>query len=165
MSDCYDILGVSKEFSDNELKRAYHKRAFKNHPDKNKGNPQALEVFKKSTEAYEILSDKEKREEYDKYGKINRTVANPTSIFDELFGVFAGDIFSQRIFSNNMISDNYESSHVIIDGDQKITKKKVHTPSGVRTTEYRETITHEAPTNIDILRSMSRLGLHSGRGI
>ena len=61
MSDYYDILGVSRDFSDSELKKAYHRIALKNHPDKNKDNPEALELFKKATEAYETLSNEGKR--------------------------------------------------------------------------------------------------------
>ena len=171
MSDYYDILGVSKECSDSELKKAYHKIALKNHPDKNKDNKDALETFKRATEAYETLSNKEKRERYDMYGSKGSDVGsiNHMNIFEELFGhsMFQGGLFSQRMFTSDMpmISSSFESTSVTINGNEKITRKTVHTPSGVRTTEYREQIKHDAPTNRDILNNMSRLGLHSGRGL
>ena len=89
------------------------------------------------------------------------------SIFEELFGggIFSNGFFSQRLFTPEMpmISGNFESTSVIINGNEKITRKTVHTPSGVRTTEIRETL-NESPTNVDILRNMSRLGLHSRGG-
>lgn len=171
MSEYYDILGVSKECSDSELKKAYHKIALKNHPDKNKDNKDALETFKRATEAYETLSNKEKRERYDMYGRKESDVGsiNHMNIFEELFGhnIFQGGLFSQRMFTSDMpmISSSFESTSVTINGNEKITRKTVHTPSGVRTTEYREKIKHDAPTNRDILNNMSRLGLHSGRGL
>lgn len=64
----YDLLGVSPEASENELKKGYRKMALKYHPDKNKDNKSASEKFKEVSEAYEVLSDKEKREIYDTYG-------------------------------------------------------------------------------------------------
>lgn len=170
MSDYYEILGVSRECSDNELKKAYHKIALRNHPDKNKDNSEALEIFKKATEAYEILSNKEKRERYDLYGNTDKNIGNINhmSIFEELFGgnIFSNGLFGQNLFTSDMpmISSNFESTSVIINGNEKITRKTVHTPSGVRTTEIRE-ILNESPTNVDILRNMSRLGLHSRGGI
>lgn len=66
--DYYDILGVSKNASQDEIKKAYRKLAMKNHPDKNRGNKQAEETFKKGSEAYEVLSDEQKRSLYDQYG-------------------------------------------------------------------------------------------------
>ena len=168
MGDYYEILGVKKECSESELKKAYHKIALKNHPDKNTENPSALEVFKKATEAYEILSNKDKRERYDMYGNTDNNIGNINhmNIFEELFGggIFSGGLFSQRMFTPDMpmISSNFESTSVIINGNEKITRKTVHTPSGVRTTEFRESINNDAPTNVDILRNMSRLGFHSG---
>jgi molecular chaperone DnaJ len=67
--DYYDILGVKKNASDDELKKAYRGLAKKFHPDKNKGNKEAENKFKEVSEAYAVLSDTEKREQYDRLGK------------------------------------------------------------------------------------------------
>ena len=61
----YEVLGIQKTASDNEIKKAYHKLAIIWHPDKNK-NPKATDIFKRIAEAYETLSDKTRREEYDR---------------------------------------------------------------------------------------------------
>ena len=62
--DYYEVLGIQKSASDAEIKKAYRKMAKKYHPDMNKDNPQAEELFKEVTEAYNVLSDKEKRKLY-----------------------------------------------------------------------------------------------------
>lgn len=66
--DYYEILGVSKNASDDEIKKAYRKLAFKYHPDKNPGDKEAEAKFKEATEANEVLSDKQKRARYDQFG-------------------------------------------------------------------------------------------------
>ena len=66
--DFYDILGISKGASAAEIKKAYRKKAIEYHPDKNPGDAKAEELFKKSAEAYEILSDPNKKAKYDQYG-------------------------------------------------------------------------------------------------
>lgn len=68
MEDLYNILGVSKEASQSEIKSAYRKLAVKYHPDKNPGDKAAEEKFKSITAAYEVLSDETKRRQYDYYG-------------------------------------------------------------------------------------------------
>lgn len=65
----YDLLGVSKSATSDEIKKAYRKKAVQYHPDKNKDNKQAEEKFKAINEAYEVLSDTKKREMYDRFGK------------------------------------------------------------------------------------------------
>src|SRR3989338_3219086 len=66
--DYYEVLGVNRDASDEEIKKAYRKLAMKHHPDRNPDNPKAEEHFKEAKEAYETLSDGQKRAAYDQYG-------------------------------------------------------------------------------------------------
>ena len=66
--DYYDILGVGKSASADEIKKAYRKMAIKFHPDKNPDDKKAEENFKEAAEAYEVLSNEDKRARYDRFG-------------------------------------------------------------------------------------------------
>ncbi len=66
--DYYEVLGVKKDASDDEIKKAFRKLAIKYHPDKNPGNKEAEAKFKEANEAYSVLSDKTKRQRYDQFG-------------------------------------------------------------------------------------------------
>lgn len=94
----YDILGVSKTATQDEIKKAYRKIAIKYHPDKNQGNKEAEEKFKEASEAYSVLGDEEKRKEYDNpatnanfssgfnYGDFNFSHMNVDDILNSFFG-------------------------------------------------------------------------------
>ena len=69
MADYYDILELSRNASQDEIKKAYRKKALKFHPDKNPGDSTAEKKFKEISEAYEVLSDEQKRQMYDRFGK------------------------------------------------------------------------------------------------
>ena len=90
--DYYKILGVSKSASDKEIKKAYRKQALKYHPDTNKGDKGAEEKFKDVSEAYAVLSDAEKRKQYDMFGAdgFNRRYSQEdifrTINFEDIFG-------------------------------------------------------------------------------
>ena len=66
--DYYEVLGLKKGASENDIKRAYKRLASKHHPDKNQGSKEAEEKFKEINEAYEVLGDDQKRAAYDQYG-------------------------------------------------------------------------------------------------
>jgi len=66
--DYYDILGVTKSSSADEIKKAYRKLAIKFHPDKNPGDKQAEDNFKEAAEAYDVLSNEDKKRKYDQFG-------------------------------------------------------------------------------------------------
>src|SRR5581483_3053295 len=87
----YDTLGVAKNASADELKKAYRKLVRQYHPDRNPGDADAERRFKEIQQAYDVLSDPEKRKQYDTFGSRNGAGAEPTT-FD--FGDFdLGDIF------------------------------------------------------------------------
>ena len=92
--DYYEILGLDREASENEIKKNYRKLAMKYHPDKNQGDKKAEEKFKEASEAYEVLRDPEKREIYNRYGHegLKGTGFRGFSGFEDIFSSF-GDIF------------------------------------------------------------------------
>ncbi len=94
--DYYNVLGVERNANQDDVKRAYRKLALKYHPDKNQGNKQAEEKFKVAAEAYEVISDPNKRKRYDQYGHEglrggeSRGFGNFEDIFDAFGDVFGG---------------------------------------------------------------------------
>lgn len=94
--DYYEVLGVSKTATDDEIKKAYRKIAIKYHPDRNPGNKEAEEKFKEAAEAYDVLHDQQKRQQYDQFG-FNAPGGGfgdggGFSSMDDIFSMF-GDIF------------------------------------------------------------------------
>ncbi len=103
--DYYEILGVGRMASEQEIKSSYRKLAMQYHPDRNPGNPHAEEQFKECTEAYGVLIDSEKRQRYDQFGHAGVNGGSGFSGFDPSaftdFGDIFGDIFSD-LFGVNM---------------------------------------------------------------
>lgn len=98
--DYYEVLGVQKNSDEGEIKKAYRRVAMKNHPDRNPDNKEAEIRFKEATEAYEVLSDKEKRDAYDRYGHAGVDPNSGFSAggggfgdFSDIFGDVFGDMF------------------------------------------------------------------------
>lgn len=98
--DYYDILGISRDASEKDIKKAYRRVAMKHHPDRNPDNKEAEEKFKEASEAYEILSDAQKRGAYDQYG--HDAVSGNAGAggfgggagnFSDIFGDVFGDMF------------------------------------------------------------------------
>jgi molecular chaperone DnaJ len=87
--DYYEVLEVSREVTATELKKAYRTKALEHHPDRNPDNPEAEETFKACAEAYSVLSDRQKRELYDRFGHAGLSGAGGPGVGD------IGDVFSQ----------------------------------------------------------------------
>lgn len=123
--DYYEVLGVARNADDAAIKKAYRKLAKKYHPDMNKDNPSAEEKFKEVTEAYNILSDKEKRKLYDQFGhaafdegggnagaggyqEFHYSGDNLDDIFDGIFGGFKGKGFGSGFHSKGFRTQDFE---------------------------------------------------------
>jgi len=93
--DYYEILEIEKNSSIDEIKKAYRKSAMQYHPDRNPGNKEAEEKFKEASEAYEVLSDENKRRRYDQYGHagISSSDFHAYSNVNDIFSMFQ-DIFN-----------------------------------------------------------------------
>ncbi len=98
--DYYEVLGVGRDADDAAIKKAYRRLAMKHHPDRNEGNAKSEESFKEAKEAYEILTDPNKRAAYDQYGHAgvdaNAAGAGGGQGFGDAFGDIFGDIFGGR---------------------------------------------------------------------
>ena len=106
--DYYEVLGVSKNASDDEIKKAYRKLAVKYHPDRNPGDKEAEAKFKEINEAHEVLSDKQKRARYDQFGHAGVGGAgggNPFGGAGNPFGGFNGQTFNFE-FGNGGVFDD-----------------------------------------------------------
>ncbi len=103
--DYYEVLGVAREASADEIKKAYRKLALKYHPDRNPGDRSAEASFKEAAEAYEVLSDDQKRAGYDRFGHSAPQaqgfpggfsgVSNPFDIFEQVFGGRGGSVLDE----------------------------------------------------------------------
>jgi molecular chaperone DnaJ len=96
--DCYEVLVVAKSASDDDIKRAYRKLAGKYHPDRNPGDESAVAAFKEAAEAFEILSNPDKKARYDRFGHAGVEGAGPSGFQDvgdifDAFGDMFGDLF------------------------------------------------------------------------
>ncbi len=105
--DYYEVLGVERGATPEEIKRAYRKKAIQYHPDKNPGNKEAEAKFKECAEAYEVLSDPEKRKRYDQFGHdglqgvgvrdySRMNVEDISDMFGDIFGDLFGDFLGRR---------------------------------------------------------------------
>ncbi len=105
--DYYEILGVGKEASKDDIKKAYRKLAMQFHPDRNPGNKEAEEKFKEAAEAYEVLSNEDKKAKYDKFGHSGlkggqdfQGFNNANDIFSHFSDIFGGAFGGSSIFDD-----------------------------------------------------------------
>ena len=93
--DYYEILGVDRGASGADIKKAYRRIAMKNHPDRNPDNQEAEDTFKEANEAFEVLSDSEKRSRYDQYGHsgVEGQTSQGYADFSDIFGDIISDYF------------------------------------------------------------------------
>ena len=99
--DYYEVLGVDKNASEDEIKKAYRKLAIKYHPDRNPDDPKAEAMFKEAAEAYDVLHDSQKRQNYDRFGFDAPQMGGGAGFggagfsVDDIFSMF-GDVFGGK---------------------------------------------------------------------
>ena len=121
MADYYETLGVSRGATQEEVKKAYRKRALQFHPDRNPGDAEAEKKFKEISEAYEVLSDEEKRRTYDRYGAqafagasagpgFHRAAAGGYASMEEALRTFMGAFGGEPIFEDMFGGRGFEEA-------------------------------------------------------
>jgi molecular chaperone DnaJ len=136
MSDYYELLGVEKNATQDEVKKAYRKKALQYHPDRNPGDPEAEKKFKEISEAYEVLGDEKKKEMYDRYGPeglqgmagMGKGYAGPghetmEEALRTFMGAFGGDSIFDNMFGGGGGRGGFTEEH---GGRQQGTSKRVN---------------------------------------
>ncbi len=105
--DYYEVLGIDKNASDEEIKKAYRKLAMEYHPDRNQGDKEAEEKFKEAAEAYEVLSDDQKKAKYDKFGHSGLRGGQDFHGFSDVNDIFShfSDIFGGAFGGSSIFDD------------------------------------------------------------
>ncbi|MGI9211162.1 MAG: molecular chaperone DnaJ [Methylococcaceae bacterium] len=147
--DYYELLGVARNASEDEIKKSFRRLAMKYHPDRNRDNPQAEEQFKKIKEAYDILSDAKKRSAYDQFGHagldagmgggaggFSYTAENFSEIFGDVFGdIFGGGASSRKRGRVQRGADLRYNLEVTLEEAVSGTEVKIKVPTQVICTE------------------------------
>ena len=184
--DYYDVLGVSKSADNKEIKKAYRKIAIKFHPDKNPGNKEAEEKFKEAAEAYEVLSNNEKRQRYDQFGHAGmRSSAggfgggmNMEDIFSQFgdifgggFGGFGGGRGGRRVVkgTNLRIRLSLTLKEILEGVDKKIKVNRLVQAKGVtydtcRTCNGQGQVTRISNTILGQMQTSTTCGVCNGAG-
>ena len=184
--DYYDVLGVSKSADNKEIKKAYRKIAIKFHPDKNPGNKEAEEKFKEAAEAYEVLSNNEKRQRYDLFGHAGMRGSaggfgggmNMEDIFSQFgdifgggFGGFGGGRGGRRVVkgTNLRIRLSLTLKEILEGVDKKIKVNRLVQAKGVtydtcRTCNGQGQVTRISNTILGQMQTSTTCGVCNGAG-
>ena len=184
--DYYDVLGVSKSADNKEIKKAYRKIAIKFHPDKNPGNKEAEEKFKEAAEAYEVLSNNEKRQRYDQFGHAGMRGSaggfgggmNMEDIFSQFgdifgggFGGFGGGRGGRRVVkgTNLRIRLSLTLKEILEGVDKKIKVNRLVQAKGVtydtcRTCNGQGQVTRISNTILGQMQTSTTCGFCNGAG-
>ncbi len=149
-SDYYELLGVSRDSSDADIKKAYRKKAMQYHPDKNPNNPSAEAKFKELSEAYDVLRDDNKRSAYDRYGHAafeqgmghgpgGNSAFDFASSFSDIFGDIFGDFMGGGHQSSGRGADLRYNMEVTLEEAFKGKKATVKIPTSVSCTSCKGT--------------------------
>lgn len=146
--DYYELLGVARNASEDEIKKSFRRLAMKYHPDRNRDNPQAEEQFKKIKEAYDVLSDAKKRSAYDQFGHagldagmgggaggFNYTAENFSEIFGDVFGDIFGGGGSRKRGRAQRGADLRYNLEVTLEEAVSGTEVKIRVPTQIGCTE------------------------------
>ncbi len=106
MNDYYSVLGISKNATQEEIKKAYRNLAFKYHPDRNPDNKEAEEKFKKISEAYDVLGDEKKRAEYDRFGSSSSSYSSRNSYQQNYYQNGYQNYYQRQTYSDPFSSED-----------------------------------------------------------
>jgi len=138
--DYYEILGVSKSATADEIKKSYRKVAMQFHPDRNPGDKTAEEKFKEAAEAYEVLSDADKRAKYDRYGHqaftpgmggFHGSNVNMEDIFSQFGDIFGDDIFGSFFGGGGRRSSRSARRGIATGGPGRCDRRNRHDLAGI----------------------------------